>query len=210
MRRERASVFLRLFQTSVSTSISETLDVLASTAKEDSSNAIQPVLTHSDLLPPNQISFSPSQANPVQFPRTEALSFVQLSTINSVNILNLLQKRKDFHHNISASRRRNGPPPPGKVLTANPGSSAVMRRLPRSQVNSLKPTEASHKAYRKGSDNLNWTFLITPEFLFILMLFSPDFSPLFFLRVLTVLKKKREKRNNSNNITKFTECRSKI
>ena len=49
MRRERASVFLRLFQTSVSTSISEILDVLASTAKEDFSNVIQPVLTHSDL-----------------------------------------------------------------------------------------------------------------------------------------------------------------
>ena len=45
MRRERASVFLRLFQTSVSTSISEILDVLASTAKEDFSNVIQPVLT---------------------------------------------------------------------------------------------------------------------------------------------------------------------
>ena len=100
--------------------------------------------------------------------------------------------------------------PPGKVLTANPGSSAVMRCLPRSQVNSLKPTEASHKANHKGSDNLNWVFLIMPEFLFILMQFSQDFSPLFFLRVLTVLKKKREKRNNSNNIIKFTECRSKI
>lgn len=65
---------------------------------------------------------------------------------------------------------------PGKVQTANPGSSAVMRCLPRSQVNSLKPTGASHTANCKGPDNLNWTFLVMPEFLFILMLFSPDFS----------------------------------
>ena len=110
------------------------------------------------------------------------------------------------------NRRRNGQPPPGKLQTANPGSSAVMRCLPRSQVNSLKPTGASHRANCKDPDNLNWTFLVMPEFLFILMLFSPDFSTpsTFFLRVLTVLKKKREKRNNSNNMIKFTECRSKI
>lgn len=65
----------------------------------------QPVLSHSDLLPPNQISFFPSQANPVQFPRTKALSFVQLSTINSLNILNLLQKRLPPQHQCKQKKK---------------------------------------------------------------------------------------------------------